>query len=78
MKSVNTLELLGLNAQLELSEANSLSLEWVPYVNLLVLMFGLVLLNSRWLCPPGVQLQSPKVSTASAYETALPRVICSL
>ena len=72
MKSVNTLEPLGLNAQLELAEVNTLSLEWVPYLNLLVLMFGLVLLNSRWLCPPGVQLQLPKVSTVSAYGTALP------
>ena len=72
MKAVNSLEPLGLNAQLELSEANTLSLEWVPYVNLLVLAFGLLLLNSRWLCPPGIQLQLPKTSVASAYGTALP------
>ena len=72
MKAVNSLEPLGLNAQLELSEANTLSLEWVPYVNLLVLAFGLLLLNSQWLCPPGIQLQLPKTSVASAYGTALP------
>ena len=72
MKAVNSLEPLGLRAQLELSEANSLSLQWVPYVNLLALAFGLLLLNSRWLCPPGIQLQLPKTSVASAYGTALP------
>lgn len=72
MKTVNSLELLGLNAQLELSEANTLSLQWVPYMNLLVLAFGLFLLNSRWICPPGIQLQLPKTSVASAYGTALP------
>jgi len=72
MKAVNSLEPLGLNAQLELSEANTLSLQWIPYVNLLVLAFGLLLLNSRWLCPPGIQLQLPKTSVASAYGTALP------
>ena len=72
MKAVNSLEPLGLRAQLELSEANSLSLQWVPYVNLLALAFGLLLLNSRWLCPPGIQLQLPKTSVPSAYETALP------
>ena len=72
MKAVNNLEPLGLNAQLELSEANTLSLEWVPYVNLLVLAFGLLLLNSQWLCPPGIQLQLPKTSIAFAYGTALP------
>ena len=72
MKAVNSLEPLGLNAQLELSEANTLSLQWVPYVNLLALAFGLLLLNSQWLCPPGIQLQLPKTSVASAYGTALP------
>ena len=72
MKAVNSLEPLGLNAQLKLSEANTLSLQWVPYVNLLVLAFGLLLLNSRWLCPPGIQLQLPKTSVTSAYGTALP------
>ncbi len=72
MKAVNSLEPLGLNAQLELSEANTLSLQWVPYVNLLALAFGLLLLNSRWLCLPGIQLQLPKTSVASAYGTALP------
>ena len=72
MKAVNSLEPLGLYAQLKLSEANTLSLQWVPYVNLLVLAFGLLLLNSRWLCPPGIQLQLPKTSIALAYGTALP------
>ena len=72
MKAVNSLEPLGLNAQLELSEANTLSLQWIPYVNLLALAFGLLLLNSRWLCPPGIQLQLPKTSIALAYGTALP------
>ena len=72
MKAVNSLEPLGLRAQLELSEANTLSLQWVPYVNLLALAFGLLLLNSRWLCPPGIQLQLPKTSATSAYGTALP------
>ena len=72
MKAVNSLEPLGLNAQLELSKANTLSLQWVPYVNLFALAFGLILLNSQWLCPPGIQLQLPKTSLASAYETALP------
>lgn len=72
MKAVNSLEPLGLNAQLKLSEANTLSLQWIPYVNLLALAFGLLLLNSRWLCPPGIQLQLPKTSVASAYGTALP------
>lgn len=72
MKAFNNLEPLGLNAQLELSEANTLSLQWVPYLDLLVLAFGLLLLNSRWLCPPGIRLQLPKTSVASAYGTALP------
>ena len=72
MKAVNSLEPLGLRAQLELSEANSLSLQWVPYVNLLALAFGLLLLNSQWLCPPGIQLKLPEISTALAYGTARP------
>lgn len=72
MKAVNSLEPLELNAQLELCEANTLSLQWVPYLNLLVLAFGLLLLNSQWLCPPGTQLQLPKTSIASTYGTALP------
>lgn len=72
MKAVNSLEPLGLNVQLKRSEANALSLQWVPYVNLLVLAFGLLLLNSRWLCPPGIQLKLPEISTALAYGTALP------
>ena len=72
MKGVNSLEPLGLNAQLELSEANTTTLQWVPYINVLALAFGLLLLNSRWLCPPGIQLKLPQISVASAYRTALP------
>ena len=72
MKAINSLEPLGLNAQLELSEANTTTLQWVPYINVLALAFGLLLLNSRWLCPPGIQLKLPQISVASAYRTALP------
>ncbi len=73
MKAVNSFESLELRAHLDCSEADALPLEWVPFVNVLTLAFGLFLLSSKWLCPPGLQLFLPKVSNVSmAYHAALP------
>ena len=73
MKTSNSFELLELRSCLERSEANTLPLNWVPFVNVLVIGLGLFLLSSKWLCPPGLQLFLPKVSTLEmAYQTSLP------
>lgn len=73
MKTSNSFEQLELRSYLEHSENNSLPLNWVPFVNVLVLGLGLFLLSSKWLCPPGLQLFLPKVSTfGMAYQSALP------
>ena len=73
MKAVNSFERLGLGVHLEQSEANALPLQWVPFVNVLLLGFCIFLLSSKWLCPPGIQLFLTKVSVESmAYRSALP------
>ncbi len=72
MKFVNTLEPIGLRAQLELSECSSVSLQWVPYVNLCVLAFGMFLLSSKWLCPPGIPIETPHFNLSWSYQYALP------
>lgn len=72
MKFVNTLEPIGLRAQLEISEYSSFSLQWVPYVNLCVLALGMFLLSSKWLCPPGIPLETPSFHFSWSYQYALP------
>ncbi len=72
MKLINSFERLGLLSQLELLNVNALPLRWVPFVNVLTLGFGLFLLSSKWLCPPGLQVSLPKVSSGTAYTSALP------
>jgi|GEM_PF-3259513 len=73
MKALNSFEPLELGSYLERSEVKSLSLDWVPLVNILVLGLGLFLLSSKWLCPPGLQLFLPKISTLGmAYQSSLP------
>lgn len=72
MKRINTFESLGLSAALEQANAHLLPLQWVPWVNILSIGLGLFLSASRWLCPPGVQLDLPEVSTITAYQTVLP------
>lgn len=73
MKTSNSFEPLELRSHLEYLDVNSLPLNWVPFVNVLVLGLGLFLLSSKWLCPPGLQLFLPKVSTSEmAYQSALP------
>ena len=73
MKTFNSFELLGLRSILERSEVNTLPLNWVPFMNVLVLGLGLFLMSSKWLCPPGLQLFLPKVSTLGiAYQSSLP------
>ena len=73
MKALNSFEPLELGSYLERSEVKSLSLDWVPFVNVLVLGLGLFLLSSKWLCPPGLQLFLPKISTLGmAYQSSLP------
>lgn len=37
-----------------------LFLGFVPFVNVLLLGLGMILLGSMWLCPPGIKLQLPK------------------
>lgn len=72
MKATNSFERLNLLSQEILAEKNIFPLQWIPYCNLLVLAFGLLLLSSKWLCPPGVQLQLPTATTSVALQTAYP------
>lgn len=72
MKLINSFERLGLLARLEMLEVNSLPLRWIPFVNVLTLGFGLFLLSSKWLCPPGVQIDLPKISSGVAYQSVMP------
>ena len=72
MKANNSFERLGLLSQEILAEKNTLSLHWIPYCNVLVLAFGLLLLSSKWLCPPGIQLQLPTATTSVALQTPHP------
>ena len=72
MKINNFFERLGLLSQEVLAEKNTLLLPWVPYCNLLVLAFSLCLLSSKWLCPPGIQLQLPTATTSVALRTPYP------
>lgn len=52
---------LGLRECIEARQSRALRLGWVPFVNVLLLSFGLVLLSSERLCPPGIHLKLPKV-----------------
>ena len=72
MKATNSFERLGLLPQEILAEKSFLPLYWIPYCNMLVLAFCLVLLSSKWLCPPGIQLQLPTATTAVALQTPYP------
>ena len=72
MKYVNSFEVLKLRAHLEWNVLSGLSLEWVPWINLIVIILGLFLVNSKWFCPPALQVSLPAVSTSLAFSTALP------
>lgn len=72
MKTINSFECLGLLPQEILAEKNTFPLHWIPLGNLFVLIFGLLLLSSKWLCPPGIQLQLPMVTTSVALQTPYP------
>jgi len=72
MKVINSFERLGLLSRLEMLEVNSLPLRWVPFVNVLTLGFGLFLLSSKWLCPPGIQMDLPTISSGVAYQSVIP------
>ena len=72
MKTSNSFEPLALRNHLEDVTENALHLDWCPFVNLLVISFGLFLLSSKWVCPPGVQIHLPKIKSSLAYNTALP------
>lgn len=72
MKTFNSFEPLSLRNYLENSTEKTLYLEWCPFVNIIVIGFGLLLLNSKWVCPPGVQVHLPKLESSLAYTTALP------
>lgn len=72
MKTTNSFERLGLLSQEILAEKTTFPLQWVPYCNLLVLVFGVLLLSSKWLCPPGIQLQLPTATTSVALQTPYP------
>ena len=72
MKTTNSFEPLGLRNHLEEATERTLHLEWCPFVNVMVIGFGLFLLSSKWVCPPGVQIHLPKIKSSLAYNTALP------
>ncbi len=73
MKALNSFEPLELGSYLERSEVKSLSLDWVSFLNVLVFGLGLFLFSLKWLCPPGLQLFLPKISTLGmAYQSSLP------
>lgn len=72
MKVTNSFERLNLLSEEILAEKNMLPLQWIPYCNLLVLAFGLFLLSSKWLCPPGIQLQLPAATSSGALQTPYP------
>lgn len=72
MKANNSFERLELLSQEILTEKNIFSLHWIPFCNLFVLIFGLFLLSSKWLCPTGIQLQLPTVISSIALQTPHP------
>ena len=72
MKTFNSFEPLALRSYLENSTEKALYLGWCPFVNMIVIGFGLFLLSSKWVCPPGVQVHLPKLESSLAYTTALP------
>ena len=73
MKSISTLEPLELVAHWERAETiNARGWQWIPYVNVLTLALGLVLLSSHWLCPPGFPVTVPAVAQSMSYQYARP------
>lgn len=72
MKTSNSFELLSLRTHLEEATEKSLNLDWCPFVNVIVIGFGLFLMSSKWVCPPGIQIHLPKIKSSLAYNTALP------
>ena len=67
----NSYEPLGLLHEMQSSE-QSLPLNWVPCVNLLALVVGMLLLSSHWLCPPGLNLHLPVTSQGVAFANPFP------
>ena len=72
MKTSNSFETLALRSHLEDVTEKALHLDWCPFVNVIVIGFGLFLLSSKWVCPPGVQIHLPRIKSSLAYNTALP------
>lgn len=72
MKTSNSFEPLSLRKHLEDATEKALHLDWCPFFNVIVIVFGLFLLSSKWVCPPGVQIHLPKVKSSLAYNNALP------
>ncbi len=69
---MNIRDRFGLRTHLACFERSGLNLHWVPITNVLLLVLGLYTSNSKWLCPPGIQIHLPQVSTGFAYASALP------
>ena len=72
MKFSNTLEPLNLLKELQVEESVRFHLDWVPFINILLLIFALCCLSSRWLCPPSLQLHLPSVAKSVAYLDSMP------
>ena len=72
MKTSNSFEPLALRGHLEEATEKALHLDWCPFINVIVISFGLFLLSSKWVCPPGIQIHLPKIKSSLAYNTALP------
>ena len=72
MKTFNNFEPLGLRNHLENATEKTLHLAWCPFINVIVIGFGLFLLSSKWVCPPGVQIHLPTIKSRLAYTSALP------
>lgn len=72
MKTSNRFEALSLRTHLEDATEKALHLEWCPFINIIVIGFGLFLLSSKWVCPPGIQVHLPKTENSLAYNSVLP------
>ena len=72
MKTSNSFEPLALRNHLEEATEKTLHLDWCPFVNVVVIGFVLLLVSSKWVCPPGIQIHLPKIKSSLAYNTALP------
>lgn len=73
MKSISTLEPLELVSHWERAATiHTWGWQWIPYINVLTLIFGFVLLSSHWLCPPGIPVAIPAVAQSMSYQYARP------